>query len=72
MEWRTFITQLVPMSVTVRSNAQRRLYQFHANPRHPALMADVAVAVAAINLRGLRCGEQRLVFELLTVPVRGP
>jgi hypothetical protein len=72
MEWRTFITQLVPMPVTVRSSANRCVYQFHPNPRNPALMADVAVAVTAINLRGLRRGRQRLVFEVLPVAVRGP
>jgi hypothetical protein len=72
MEWRTFVTQLVSMPVTVRSSATRCVYQFHPNPRNPALMADVAVAVAAINLRGLRRGRQRLVFEVLPVAVRGP
>lgn len=72
MEWRTFITQLVPMPVTVRSSVDRCIYQFHANPRHPALMAEVATAVANINRRGLRRGKQTLAFEILTETARGP
>jgi hypothetical protein len=69
MEWRTFIEQLMALPVTVRSTVRRRLYQFHANSRHPALMADLAVAVAEVNRRGLRCDKQRLVFELLEAVV---
>lgn len=69
MEWRTFIEQLVALPVTVRSTVRRRLYQIHANSRHPALMADLAVAVAEVNRRELRCDKQRLVFEVLEAPV---
>jgi len=72
MEWRTFIEQLVPLPVTVRSTTQRCVYQFHANPRHPALMADVTAAVAVINLRRLRRGKQLLVFEVVPAAVHGP
>lgn len=71
MEWRTFIEQLVPLPVTVRSTSARCLYQFHANPRHPELMAMVTAAVAELNLRGLCRGKQRLAFEVLAGKARG-
>ena len=65
MEWRTFIEQLVPLPVTVRSTKTQCTYQFHANPRNPELMAALDEAVAELSQRALRRGKQRLVFEIL-------
>jgi len=72
MEWSTFIAQLVPMPLTVRSSPERCLYQLHANPRHPTLMAALQAAVAEINRRDLRRGGQRLLFEITSAPPTGP
>ncbi len=72
MEWRTFIEQLVTLPVTMRSNKERCVYLLHDNPRHPELMASLAVAVAEINRRQLRRGKRLLVFEILRMPARGP
>lgn len=72
MEWRTFIEQLVTLPVTMRSSKERCVYLLHDNPRHPDLMASLAVAVAEINRRKLRRGKQLLVFEILRMPARGP
>jgi len=72
MEWATFIAELVPMPVTVRSSPERCLYQLHANPRNPTLMAALQTAVAEINHRGLRRGQQRLQFSVQTQPPIGP
>ena len=65
MEWRTFIEQVVALPVTVRTTKARRLFQIHANPRQPALMVQVATAVAEVNRRELRQGKRLLVFELV-------
>ena len=72
MEWRTFIDQLVPMPVTVRSSARRLAFQIHPNARNPKLMAEVATAVAEINRRGLHRGQQLLTFEILPAAGGGP
>lgn len=72
MEWRTFIDQLVPMPVTLRSSPTRCVFQIHPNPRNPKLTAEVATAVAEINRRELRRGKQRLVFEVVPAGGHGP
>ena len=55
----------------MKSSKGRCIYQFHANPRNPEMMAALAVAVAELNRRGLRRGEQRLAFEILQTLARG-
>jgi hypothetical protein len=67
IEWRTFIDQLVTMPVTVRSSRDRCVFQVRSNPRNPKLMAQLAAAVAEINGRSIRRGEQLLVFEISPV-----
>ncbi len=72
MEWRTFIEQLVTLPVTMRTTANRCLYQFHPNPRNPDQMAALALAVVELNRRTLHRGKRRLEFELLLAAPRGP
>ena len=71
MEWRTFINQLVPLPLTVRTTRHIIRYQLHANPRRPGLMDDLREACAELTRRRLRSGKQRLVFEFLDAPDRG-
>ena len=66
MEWPTVIEQRVALPVAVRTTSGRCLHQLHANPRNPALMADLALAVEELNRRQLHRGRQRQVFEILT------
>lgn len=65
MEWRTFIDQLVAMPVTLRTSRSTWLVQVQANPRNPQLMRHIEAAVAEVNKRELRRGQQRVVFEIL-------
>ena len=70
-EWRTFIEALVALPVTVRTTKTRRLFQIHANPRQPALMAQLAEALVEVNGRKIRQGKRLLVFELVEPGKRG-
>ena len=64
MAWRTFIEQFVHLPVTVRSSPARREYVISANRRQPDRMAQLKRALAEINRRKIRLGDQLLVFEL--------
>lgn len=70
-EWRTYIEQLVALPVTVRTTADRRLFQIHANRRQPERMAQLAVALAEVNRRQLRQGKRLLEFEVIEGGWRG-
>lgn len=65
LEWRTFIEQFVGLPVTVRTTANRCLYQIEPNPRQPENMIYLARAVREINARKIRRGDRLLVFELV-------
>lgn len=67
MELRTFIEQILPLPVTIRSDLRTCVYEIQANPRQPKLMQEVQRAVAEVNRRGLKRDGQVLRFELLGV-----
>jgi hypothetical protein len=71
MEWRTFIEEFNLLPVTVRTSADRVLYQIHPNPRNPRQMGFLQGACEEINRRDIRRGKRLLHYEVLAPPERG-
>ena len=65
LQWRSFIEDMVALPVTVTHSQSRCLYQVAANPRQPERTAQLTKAVAEINRRQIRRGEQLLQFEVV-------
>jgi hypothetical protein len=63
-EWCILIESPVALSVTVRTTRTRQLFRIHPNSRQPALMIQLAEALAEVNRREIKRGQRLLVFEL--------